>query len=117
MNELLEEEIMTIINNSAWNTSQKLLSTFFSDSFHDEDIVKDLSTALKQILSFIEKGGKIEFTPFKSDREVTDTNKLLIESFTISRELECLKELSEKAQLKEDELGERIDILSAEIVV
>jgi hypothetical protein len=104
MNQLLEEEIKSLVNNTALKTAQKLTSDYCSNVSYGDEMVKDLSPILKQILSFIEKGGKIEFNPLPSKPEMAQTNKLLIESFIISRELERLAETLEKALSGKDAL-------------
>lgn len=116
LNDLLEEEITNVIDQSAWVTAKNLSSTSLKHSLNEEDMTNELFIALKQILSFIEKGGKIEFTPLISDPEVNKTNKLLIESFPISRELNCLKELSDNSYIKRVEQFNSSEVASMESV-
>jgi hypothetical protein len=97
LNDLLEEEIKNVMDESAWTTSKNLSSSFGTNSYNEEDMTNELFIALKQILSFIEKGGKIEFAPRIPDPEISNTNKILIESTSISIELLSLKEFSDKA--------------------
>lgn len=97
LNDLLEEEIMNVINESSWNTAKNLSSSFSINSFSEEEMTDEINKALKQILSFIEKGGRIEFTAFTPDPEISNTNKVLIESIPVSKELSNLKDLSERA--------------------
>ncbi len=107
LNKLLEEEIQTLINSTALKTAQKLVTEYFSDTFDEDEMITDLSHALKQILSFIEKGGKIEFKPLLPGPEATQTNKTLIESFAVAKELESLKgELASALTKKETSVNE-----------
>jgi len=87
LNELLEEEIRTLINHRAWESAQKLISVYLNTTIDADEITNDISRSLKQILNFVEKGGKIEFKPLESTPEVAQTNKILIESFAIAYEL------------------------------
>jgi hypothetical protein len=96
LNDLLEEEIANVIDESAWDTSKNLSSSSGNNSYNEEEMTDELFIALKQILSFIEKGGKIEFAPRMPDPEISNTNKILIESIPISIELLNLKEFSDK---------------------
>lgn len=100
INDLLEDEISNVIDQSAWVTAKTLASASLKDSLNEEDMTNELYIALKQILSFIEKGGKIEFTHHISDPEVKQSNKLLLESFPILRELNHLRELSENTYVE-----------------
>jgi hypothetical protein len=102
-NELLEEEIKTLITDTALTTAQKLTSYFSSDNTDPDEMVNDISRALKQILSFIEKGGKIEFETQTAIPEVTRINKLLTETFSITRELEKLIDALTQALSKKND--------------
>jgi hypothetical protein len=88
INELLEEEIRILIDQRALESAQKLISLYYNDTLGADDITNDLSRSLKQILSFIEKGGKIEFKHRLSTSEEVKSNKTLIESFEVAHELE-----------------------------
>lgn len=88
LTELLEEEIQTLINQKAFELAQKLVSVYPNETYISDEITSDISRSLKQILSFVVRGGKIEFKPLLSNKELIKTNKNLIESFAIARELQ-----------------------------
>lgn len=88
LNELLEEEIRTLINQRALESVRKLISDYLDDTLDAEEMTDDMCLSLKQILSFVEKGGRIEFKPLLSTPESAKTNKTLIESYAIAHELE-----------------------------
>jgi hypothetical protein len=104
INNLLEEEITSLVSNSSWTTSQKLLSLYGIDSIDEDEILGDVSRALKQILSFIEKGGKIKFASLVSDPEQAKSNQILVESFSIAQELESITGLLAQMLSKKEEL-------------
>jgi hypothetical protein len=102
INDQLEDEISRLINQKAFESAQKLVSDKLSDSMDSEEIINDLSRALKQILSFVEKGGKIEFKPLMSTPEIIKTNKALIEAFAIAREMEKVTDVYNQVFAKSD---------------
>lgn len=97
LNELFEEEILTLINRKAIESAQKLISDYPDDSDNSENIVSDICLSLKQILSFVEKGGRIEFKHHLTTPDNVETNKSLIESFVIAHELENTTGLLDQA--------------------
>lgn len=87
-NELLEEEIQILIDNTSSLAAQKLISGYYNDSINTQEITNELLRSLKQILSFIEKNGKIECNPLISTDDGTIINKKIIESISLANELE-----------------------------
>jgi hypothetical protein len=88
LNNVLEDEIKMLIDNTADETARKLTLNFMNQDTDTETMTNEMSRTLKQILSFIEKDGKIEFKPLKAEIDITKANKTLNESFVIARELE-----------------------------
>jgi hypothetical protein len=79
---ILEEEINDIVNKKSYEVAEVLVK----DSQNSVDNLKGLALSLKQILSFVEKGGKIEFRTASDNR--AEVTRVLNESFLIVRELE-----------------------------
>jgi len=107
LNNVLEEEIKILINNTAEETASKLTLSFMNENTDPEAMTYEMSRTLKQILSFIEKDGKIEFKPLKAEIDTATTNKTLNESFSIARQLETIsadlnEALANKANLNDD---------------
>jgi len=107
LNSVLEEEIKILINNTAEETASKLTLSFMNENTDPEAMTYEMVKTLKQILSFIEKDGKIEFKPLKAEIDTSTTNKTLNESFYIARQLDTIsvdlnEALANKANLKDD---------------
>lgn len=86
--DMLEDEAQYLVNQSAFTAAQKVAFKFQNEATDTEAAITSLARALKQIQSFIDKGGKIEFKPAKPTDETEALNKTLNESFGIARELE-----------------------------
>jgi hypothetical protein len=104
LNELLEEEIQMLVNKKALELTQELISGYSSDTYISEEITSDLSRVLKQILSFVERGGRVEFRPAVSSPEVVKTNAALNEFYAITHELESVTDSLAEALAKNDKL-------------
>jgi len=91
-NVMLEEEIQSLVDRTSIETAQSLTFEFFNDTKEPDEIIAIMSRSLKQTLSFIEKGGKVEFRPRSKGPETADLNRTLIDSFAIVRELEVITE-------------------------
>jgi hypothetical protein len=103
LNNVLEEEIKMLINNTADETASKITLSFITENTDTEVMTGEMSRTLKQILSFIEKDGKIEFKPLKAEIDTANTNKTLNESFMIARQLDTISaELTEALANKEN---------------
>jgi hypothetical protein len=88
LNDIMQEEIQSLINRRALESAEILTSNHFNDTFYADEMTDDIACSLKQLLSFVEKGGKIEYKPLVPSPEANETNKKLIESFKIANELE-----------------------------
>jgi hypothetical protein len=109
LNNVLEDEIKILINTAADDTASKLTLAFMNESTDTEEMTAEMSRTLKQILSFIEKDGKIEFKPLKAEIETAATNKTLNESFFIARQLETISaDLNEALVSKSNLQGNNI---------
>jgi len=104
LSELLEEEIQTLINQKAWDSAQKLISDHLKGASFSDELTNDISRSLKQILSYVEKGGKIEFKPLRADSGNAEINKILIESFSIAHELENVTDSFARATAEKDRI-------------
>ena len=107
LNNALEDEISMLINNTAGSTAGKLILNYMNENTDTEAMSGEISKTLKQILSFIEKDGKIEFKPLKAEIDTANANKTLNESFSIARQLDVIysdlnEALSEKMNLHND---------------
>ena len=73
---LLEDEVVNIVDILSFQVSTKLVQTYdLRKKIRKEEIRKNIQIALKQIVNFIEKGGKIEST---HSREMSDLNEKII---------------------------------------
>ena len=107
LNNALEDEISMLVNNTADSTAGKLILNYMNENTDTEAMSGEISKTLKQILSFIEKDGKIEFKPLKAEIDTANANKTLNESFSIARQLDVIysdlnEALSEKMNLHND---------------
>lgn len=106
VNDLLEQEIQSLINITSFEKANKLVISHFSKASDPDEIAGELARALKQIFSFIEKGGKIEFKPLEAVQEAINANKDLACSYAIARELEQVAHnLNEEIARKEEMAG------------
>lgn len=80
INALLDEEVIQCLENKA-NSVAEEISRKYSGGNYSDQLVVELSKSLKQVLSFIEKGGRLEFDPPGFPAEAT--NKLLNESLNL----------------------------------
>jgi len=70
---LLEDEVINIVDILSFQVSAKLVETYdLRKKIKKEEIRKNIQIALKQIVNFIEKGGKIESTHSRELRELND---------------------------------------------
>lgn len=88
--DLLEAETRDLINQAAFVAAERITFKYQNENTDTEGAIRDMSRVLKQIQSFIDKGGKIEFNPLQPTSETSQLNKTLNESFVIARELESL---------------------------
>jgi hypothetical protein len=99
VNELLEEEAGFIISRTAAETARKLISAdLVNEGSQNTEAI--LARSLKQILSFIEKGGKIEY---KAETGSTDNEYIrrnLNESFRIAKEITSILHSLETEKLQ-----------------
>jgi hypothetical protein len=102
LNEFMEEEIEILINQNANELTKRLISVNNNSAFDTEVMNNDMSRSLKQILNFVEKGGRIEFKPAVPSPETIKTNKALNDFFSISGELQNIKDSLTRVQTKKD---------------
>jgi hypothetical protein len=100
--ELLDEEISILINQIATETVNDIILNGQND---DGELNKNLSRSLKQILSFVEKGGKIECYSPKSGKEIADLNKSINEFSNLAIQLEELTK-----EVKESFRGDKLPV-------
>lgn len=88
MIDMLEAETENIIDKTASESASRLIAIYSGENEDFENLHHDISRSLKQVLSFIEKGGKIEYnTNCYSD---VKSIRNLSESFLTARELDKL---------------------------
>lgn len=98
ISELLEEEAGFIISRTATETARKLLS---SDPVNEERLNEAiLARSLKQILSFIEKGGKIEYRSETGSSDNEGIRRNLNESFRMAKEISSIIHTIETEKLQ-----------------
>ncbi|HEX2968677.1 MAG TPA: hypothetical protein VHO46_06195 [Bacteroidales bacterium] len=100
--QLLEEEIRILIHNTAEESAIALVSENSPELRKDEAVKDELVRSLKQVLSFVEKGGKIEYKVPSGINGSADMNKLLIESFTMVRDIEKMNDSLKKSLTGEE---------------
>lgn len=88
--DLLDEETEELIDQEAFRVAKDLTIKYQDENSGSEVLVKDMARSLKQIQSFICKGGKIEFKPLIPLEETSKTNVTLNEAFTITQELKTI---------------------------
>lgn len=81
---VLDGEVNEIVNKTAQTVAEKVVSGY-NEAVGTEEYISGISRSLKQVLSFIEKGGKIEF---RSEDDHTEATRILNDSFLIIKELE-----------------------------
>jgi hypothetical protein len=91
---LLEDEKKSIINKAGLEVAQKLTARFPGKAHEMDELTESLARSVKQILSFILKGGKIEINPVLSTDEISKTKKALAETYLVVRELNELASFS-----------------------
>lgn len=100
--DVLEGETEVLINQTAFNVAQKLTFEYLNENIDTEEMIRILSRSLKQIQSFIEKGGRIEVKSSNAAAAAGEVNKTLNESFATAIEIESLlKSLAEELAKKE----------------
>jgi len=73
---LLEDEVINIVDILSFQVSSELVESYdFHKKIRKEELRRNIQIALKQIVNFIEKGGKIEST---HSREIHDLNEKII---------------------------------------
>jgi hypothetical protein len=107
INVLLEEEIQTLINLSALDLANDLISEYYDGNFDREAMTNDISRSLKQMLNFVEKGGKFEFRPRVSSHEFANSNKILNDSYALAIEINRISERSYSNLGKDDKLNDK----------
>ena len=118
INVLLEEEIQTIINLTAHDLANNLISEYSEGSFDQPEMTNKISRSLKQMLNFVEKGGKFEFKPRVSDQDIAKSNKILNDSYALAIEIELISDRTFNSLVKDDQLTNKFgaDILSESVV-
>jgi hypothetical protein len=86
----LEEEIEFIKDEKAISAAMKITDSF-PENRNSEESIANLARCLKQIMSFVEKGGKIEYHFPETGDDVSIPNKVIIESHHIINELRNIK--------------------------
>lgn len=81
INELLDKEIINCLDNSSYMAAREI-SEKYSSGEHNEQLIMEISRSLKQVLSFIEKGGRLEFDSPDFDDAGT-ANRLLNETLNL----------------------------------
>jgi hypothetical protein len=91
--DMLEDEILGVINQSAAFVAEELVGNYFQGGRSDEHTVtENLCRSLKQILNFIEKGGKIECRPSEEMKGGDKLNKTLTDSLLSIKQSESIPE-------------------------
>jgi cell fate (sporulation/competence/biofilm development) regulator YmcA (YheA/YmcA/DUF963 family) len=99
--ELLNDEIESLISSSSITISEELVEKFSSHETEDEDLTLMLSRSLKQILGFVEKGGKVEFLPHPDMPSAEEMNSSLKESFQFLKQNRLMEEANPLMELSE----------------
>ncbi len=87
--DVLDEEVELLIDREASLIANELYETYYSKENGENDIVRmDLIRALKQVFSFIQKGGKLEYIHEPEALEKEELNKLLIDAFRRIKDLD-----------------------------
>jgi len=106
--ELLEDEIMGVINQSATFVAEELVEEYFQGGRGEvERVTENIGRSLKQILNFIEKGGKIECKPAPETKDGEALNKSLVEAFLSLKQSDFISDpKTEDRQMPEPELAQ-----------
>ena len=78
---LLEEELTNVVDEHSSILTKELMETFELNYFQNQEIYDNIQIASKQLLNFIEKGGKIDTRQNKSKDELNEINKSIINEF------------------------------------
>jgi hypothetical protein len=84
---LLEEESANIIDEHSANLTRELMENNEWEYLQNQKLFDSIQIALKQILTFIEKGGKIDIKQNSQNDELNDMNKNIINNFIIISDL------------------------------
>lgn len=105
--ELLEEEIELVVSQSASFVAEELVSEYFQGGRAEiAAITEKICRSLKQILSFIEKGGRIECKTSPEIKNSENLNNSLIEAFLSLKKIDIIPEMySDKNHTQEPELA------------
>jgi len=107
INVLLEEEIQTLMNLTALDLANNLISEYYDGNFDQDAMTNDISRSLKQMLNFVEKGGKFEFRPRVSNPEFANANKILNDSYALAIEIDRLSGRPFNNLAKDDKLTDK----------
>jgi hypothetical protein len=100
---LLDKEIEVLVDQSSMETAQKLVSYYYSDGGEAADEMSaEMSRSLKQVLSFVEKGGRIECRPSGREEEAAALNRSLNGYSAIALDLETLASAMERTGEEEE---------------
>jgi hypothetical protein len=88
VNALLEEEIQNLINQKALELATELVQQVNKHNSEYTSLIDDISRSLKQMLNFVERGGKFEFRSGLSASETAIVNKILTDSYALAYELD-----------------------------
>lgn len=78
---LLEEELTNVVDEHAAILTRELMANYELDYLLNQKIYDSIQIASKQLLNFIEKGGKIDAKQNKSEDELNLINKNIINEF------------------------------------
>lgn len=88
--EALDEEIEILKNEKAVSAALKITEGFAANA-NPEELNASIARCLKQIMSFVEKGGKIEYHLPETADDFSAQNRVLIESHHIVNELRNIR--------------------------
>ncbi|OFX75674.1 MAG: hypothetical protein A2X12_09605 [Bacteroidetes bacterium GWE2_29_8] len=89
ISELFEDEVSITINQATENVVSELMNDYGWTNENDkEEVFLIVQKSLKQILNFIEKGGKIECQLSKDSEDLNEKNKKLILAFDSVKDLQ-----------------------------
>jgi len=105
-NQLLEEEIEGVIDNTASAVVEELINNYYkADPDEELRISENLNRSLKQILNFAQKGGRFECMPIADSIEGDALNKGLADSFRNIRRINSMPEKPKEGEtVKETEI-------------
>ncbi|HEX2975382.1 MAG TPA: hypothetical protein VHO68_05555 [Bacteroidales bacterium] len=98
LNELLEEESELLVGNTSVSVAGNLIEE--AGKVSDYELLAMVTRSLKQILSFIEKGGKLEYRPVKSSTADDKIRRSLNESFRAAREISEIRKSLETTKMQ-----------------